>query len=52
MDSAPSGGVTEDAIRAASATRVVTDVDNSTYHVMSDCGYDMIGKFSGKMELI
>lgn len=51
MDSAPSAGVTDDAIRAASATRVVTDVDNSTYHVMSDTGFDMIGKFSGKMEL-
>jgi hypothetical protein len=52
MDSAPSGGVSDSAIQAAAATRVVTDVDNSTYHVMSDCGYDMIGKFSGKMELI
>lgn len=51
MDSAPSGGVSDSAIQAAAATRVVTDVDNSTYHVMSDCGYDMIGKFSGKMEL-
>lgn len=52
MDSAPSGGVTDDAIRTAAANRVVTDIDNSSYHVMTDCGIDMIGKFSGKMELI
>jgi hypothetical protein len=52
MDSAPSGGPTDDAIRAASANRVVTDIDNSSYHVMADCGIDMLGKFSGKMELV
>jgi hypothetical protein len=52
MDSAPSGGITDDAIRAASANRVVTDIDNSSYHAMSDCGYDMLGKFSGKMEIV
>jgi hypothetical protein len=53
IDSSPSGGVTDEFIKAQAnkAIYTSTDVDGSSYHVLSDMGIRFHAKFSGKMEL-
>jgi len=51
IDSSPSSGISDDRIVELSAMRTATDVDNSSYHVLTDCAHDMIGQFSGMFEL-
>jgi len=51
IDSSPSSGITNEQIMEMSVNRTATDVDNSSYHVLTECAHDMIGQFSGMIEL-
>ena len=51
IDSSPSSGLSDDRIVELSAMRTATDVDNSSYHILTDCAHDMVGQFSGMFEL-
>jgi len=51
IDSSPSSGLSNEQIMEMSVNRTATDVDNSSYHVLTECCHDMIGQFSGMLEL-
>jgi len=54
IDSSPSGGVTDEFVKAQAnkAIYMATDIDQSSYHVLSDMGIRFCARNSGKMELI